>query len=113
MITVDQLFQILYYPEIPEKLLRARCERWLPWLNAAMAEFEINSPLRAAMFIAQLAHESGRFLYTREIWGPTKAQAGYDARADLGNTKPEAIAIAKLAVIIVAPHPKSSICFSC
>ena len=31
-------------------------------------------------------HESGRFVYDREIWGPTAAQKGYEGRADLGNT---------------------------
>lgn len=94
MLTVDQLYQIIKYPQIGEYQLRARCELWLLPLLASMAEFKINTPLRVAMFIAQLAHESGRFVYTREIWGPTKAQAGYDARADLGNTNPLAIEIA-------------------
>ena len=33
-------------------------------------------------------HESGWLRYGREIWGPTKAQRGYEGRADLGNVKP-------------------------
>lgn len=41
---------------------------------------------RLAHYIAQLAHESGGFIYDKEIWGPTKAQQRYDIRADLGNT---------------------------
>lgn len=45
----------------------------------------INTPLRMAMFIAQAAHESGEFKYTREIWGPTPAQIRYEGRKDLGN----------------------------
>lgn len=31
-------------------------------------------------------HESGRFQYMREIWGPTPAQKRYEGRKDLGNT---------------------------
>ncbi len=35
-------------------------------LNAAMARFGINTPQRAAAFLAQCAHESGRFLHVEE-----------------------------------------------
>ena len=41
-----------------------------------------------AQFLAQVMHESGGLRYVREIWGPTKAQKGYEGRADLGNVKP-------------------------
>lgn len=41
-----------------------------------------------AQFLAQVMHESGGLRYVREIWGPTKAQRGYEGRADLGNVKP-------------------------
>lgn len=40
---------------------------------------------RLAAYVAQLGHESGRFRYDREIWGPTRAQRGYEGRRDLGN----------------------------
>lgn len=43
-------------------------------------------PHRMAQYIAQLSHESHRFRYDREIWGPTAAQKRYDTRTDLGNT---------------------------
>jgi putative chitinase len=43
---------------------------------------------RLAHYLAQLAHESGRFVYDRETWGPTPAQKRYEGRADLGNTEP-------------------------
>src|SRR5262245_36192792 len=35
--------------------------RWISALNAAMQRFEINTPARAAAFLAQTAHESGEF----------------------------------------------------
>lgn len=54
-------------------------------LNEAMVEFGINTPERQAAFLAQIAHESGQLLYTREIWGPTPAQTHYEGRTDLGN----------------------------
>lgn len=95
-ITAEQLAAIIQCSQVAATVLLGRCHKWLPHLLAAMNEFHINTPLRAAHFIAQLAHESGRFVYTKELWGPTRAQRGYDGRADLGNTLPEAIAIAKL-----------------
>lgn len=48
--------------------------------------YGLDKPHRFAHFIAQLAHESGRFHYDRELWGPTAAQRRYDTRTDLGNT---------------------------
>ena len=53
-----------------------------------MAEFEINTPQRQAMFLAQIGHESGGLKWTTEIWGPTPAQARYEGRKDLGNVQP-------------------------
>lgn len=58
--------------------------KFLPHLNAAMEEFEINTPKREAAFIAQLAHESGSFRYVREI----ASGKAYEGRVDLGNTEP-------------------------
>lgn len=55
-------------------------------LNVAMSRYAIVTPLRIAAFIAQVDHESGQLRYVREIWGPTAQQAGYEGRADLGNT---------------------------
>lgn len=46
----------------------------------------LTKPHRLAQYVAQIAHESARFRYDREIWGPTPAQKRYDTRTDLGNT---------------------------
>jgi len=43
---------------------------------------------RFCNFLGQVAHESAGFVYMNEIWGPTKAQLGYEGRKDLGNTQP-------------------------
>lgn len=61
---------------------------FVPALNAAMGKYGIVTKLRIAAFIAQVGHESGQLRYVREIWGPTAQQAGYEGRADLGNTVP-------------------------
>src|SRR5882672_578303 len=71
-------------PNLPALKLAA----YLPHLIKAMADHEINTPLRAAAFLAQLAHESGEFRWLEEIWGPTPAQKRYEGRKDLGNTQP-------------------------
>lgn len=45
---------------------------------------DIWSPMRLAHFLAQLAHESGGFVYMEEI----ASGAAYEGRADLGNIQP-------------------------
>lgn len=78
--------------EIMPRLSAPRLDTFLPHLNAAMGEFAINSPARAAAFVAQLAHESGEFRWMEEIWGPSSAQRRYEPpstlAARLGNTQP-------------------------
>ena len=66
---------------------RAVADIWAAPLSDAMHEFEVNTPERQAAFVAQLAHESGLFHWTREIWGPTPVQLRYEGRADLGNNQ--------------------------
>ena len=56
-------------------------EEYLPYLNEALDEAEINTPLRQAAFLAQLAHESGELQWFEEFadgWD-------YEWREDLGN----------------------------
>ena len=74
--TFDQLKEIMPYAG-------KRAETFLEPLNAAMAEFEINTPARQAAFLAQIAHESGSLRYVKEI----ASGAAYEGRKDLGNTE--------------------------
>jgi predicted chitinase len=86
MLTEDQLRRIV------PKMRADRVTEFTPHLNAAMAAFSIDSPLRTAAFVAQLAHESGSFVWMKELWGPTEAQRRYEPPSDLarrlGNTQP-------------------------
>jgi putative chitinase len=86
MVTEEKLLQIM-----PD-LKRSLCEQYFPFLKQAMDEFEINTPLREAAFLAQIAHESGQFRFLQEIWGPTEAQKRYEPPSkkavELGNTQP-------------------------
>jgi putative chitinase len=63
-------------------------QRYEGGILSAASRFGIDTALRQAHWLAQIAHESGRFRYVREIWGPTPAQKRYEGRADLGNTEP-------------------------
>lgn len=65
-----------------------RAQMYLPHLCAAMGVYAIDTPARAAAFLAQIGHESGGLKYSAELWGPTAAQSGYEGRADLGNCEP-------------------------
>ncbi|MGX9781942.1 glycoside hydrolase family 19 protein [Janthinobacterium lividum] len=58
-----------------------RATLFLAPLNAAMAEFSIDTPQRQASFLAQVGHESGQLRYVREL----ASGVAYEGRADLGN----------------------------
>jgi predicted chitinase/energy-coupling factor transporter ATP-binding protein EcfA2 len=65
---------------------------YLPHIQQAMKEFDINTPARQAAFLAEVAHGTAELRFVEEIWGPTAAQRRYDppsylSRA-LGNTEP-------------------------
>lgn len=62
----------------------ANAERAAPHLHAACAIYSIDTVARMSAFLAQLAVESGRFRYLREI----ATGSAYEGRADLGNTEP-------------------------
>ena|ERR1051325_4514061 len=77
-ITIDQLKQIMNHAPT------TKLAQYLPFLNAATEQAEINTPARVAAFLAQLAHESAEFRYMEEI----ASGAAYEGRHDLGNTQP-------------------------
>ena len=70
----------------------SRAAIWIAFINETMAKYEVNTSLRIAHFVAQIAHESGNFIFMHEL----ASGDAYSNRADLGNTKHEAIAVAKL-----------------
>lgn len=59
-ITIEQLQQIVPKAKVSD------LERILSALNHQLPKFNIDTPLRQAHFIAQIAHESGSFRYTSE-----------------------------------------------
>ncbi len=77
-VTVEQLRSIM------PNLSQERAQQYLPYLNQAMAEANINTPQRKAAFLAQLAHESGELRYMEEL----ASGSAYEGRRDLGNTQP-------------------------
>lgn len=83
MITLDELRKIIPYAG-------PRAGVFLVPLNDAMDEFGIDTALRRAAFLAQIAHESGSLHYVCEI----TTGLVYNGRADLGNARPEAVAAA-------------------
>lgn len=76
MITPEELKQIM--PNAGN-----RAARYADHLNTVMERYEINTPERQAMFLAQIGHESGSLRYTQEI----ASGEAYEGRADLGNTE--------------------------
>ena len=62
----------------------ARVDELLPYILLTMMEYGIDTPLRQAHFLAQLAHESGSFNYVEEL----VSGEDYEDRDDLGNTEP-------------------------
>jgi putative chitinase len=86
MLTDNDLQQIM--PKLPQ----AKRQLYLPFMNKVMGIYEIDTPLRASAFLAQVAHESGELKFMEEIWGPTAQQKKYEPPSDvakrLGNTQP-------------------------
>lgn len=79
MISKEQLHQIM--PPASGLVLEKFCTP----INDAMAKFDINTPIRQAMFLATVAHESGCFRYMKELATGEAYDIGSRA-ASLGNT---------------------------
>jgi len=77
MITLEQLIEIMPYG-------KTRAPKFIDGINATMEEFDINTRLRMAAFLAQIGHESGQLRYVKEL----ASGSSYEGRADLGNTHP-------------------------
>ena len=57
ILTLSQLKQMVKNPYI---------DQWYDALDQLLDEYEINTPLRVAHFVAQCAHESGNFVFIKE-----------------------------------------------
>lgn len=65
-------------------LTQAQAKTIAEGLGAGFAKYDINTPRRAAMAVAQMAHESAGFRTSTEY----ASGAAYEGRADLGNVRP-------------------------
>jgi putative chitinase len=85
MITDTQIQQVMPHAT------RSTLHEILEHLNRAMQAHGVDTMLRTAAFIAQLAHESAEFRFMEEIWGPIEAQLRYEPPGELarrlGNTE--------------------------
>lgn len=61
-----------------------RIDKFIDPINQALDEFEISTPQRLRMFLAQIGHESGQLRYVKEL----ASGEAYEGRKDLGNTSP-------------------------
>lgn len=77
---VDDLLKVMR----PTGLTRQRATKLLPHMKAAMIAADITTADRAAMWCAQVGHESAGLRYMEEI----ASGAAYNGRADLGNIHP-------------------------
>lgn len=77
LLTLRQLQQIM-------PLAKGRAEIYHGPLCAAMEEFGIVTAPQIAMFLANVAHESGELKYVEEL----ASGEAYEFRDDLGNTEP-------------------------
>ena len=77
LVTRDELLVIMPGSE-------NRVDKFLPFFNPYAEHFQVDTTLRFAHFIAQVAHESGELRYVRELASGMK----YEGRKDLGNFYP-------------------------
>lgn len=63
---------------------KSRIDAFHPPLLEVLSRYRIDTPLRQAHFLAQIAHESGCLRYTEEL----ASGGAYEGRKDLGNLQP-------------------------
>lgn len=78
ILTLKQIADVL-------RIKQSTVEPFYEWLCLYMEQYSIDGPLREAAFLAQIAHESGRFYYTEEIASGARYDTGALA-VKLGNT---------------------------
>lgn len=61
VLTLSRIISEQQLKQIMPNLSDEKCREYLPYLFQAMDEFEINTPIRIAAFIAQTAHESAEY----------------------------------------------------
>jgi len=64
-----------------------RAQRFADALTSAMDVYEINTPARIGMFLANVGHETMGLKFVEEL-GNTEYFMRYEGRRDLGNVKP-------------------------
>lgn len=62
---------------------KAVLDQYFPLLQTLLPQYEINTPLRTAHFLAQVGHESLSLKFTEEL----ASGEDYEGRKDLGNTE--------------------------
>jgi len=77
MLSALQLRKIYIYAN------QENLDEFLEPLNQTMEEFEINTPQRIRMFLAQIGHESSELRYVQEL----ATGLAYEGRKDLGNVE--------------------------
>lgn len=77
LISKEQLQAI--YKEAPASLI----EEFIEPLNQTLEKYQIDTPVRCQMFLAQIGHESAELRYLEEL----ASGEAYEGRHDLGNTE--------------------------
>lgn len=75
-VTTEQMLKIMPYA-------KNRIATYIDIINNWSEHFGINTPLRMAHYLAQIAHESAELRYTKEL----ASGSAYEGRKDLGNTQ--------------------------
>lgn len=57
---------ILSLPQLKQMVKNPYIDHWHEALDQLLDDYEINTPLRVAHFVAQCAHESGNFVFIKE-----------------------------------------------
>lgn len=76
MLITKQQLAAVFKQASPERI-----DRFIQPINQTIAKYEINTPQRVRMFLAQVGHESGELRYVKEL----ASGKAYEGRKDLGN----------------------------